>query len=601
LKNDLEIFIGGRKLSRFELGWALVGITMLAFTAAPLLLVSAPMKRFGRIANDWFLVSAILKHNLVLGGVFVAALCLTPAAAWVIGFFRPRWRDTYTYGVLLTVCIFLWVFVVHVGRWQFGGFDFNILIEMGWRQIMGQKPYIDFPATTPPGFNLGIKYAFELFGVNWDANLYFSALFACVTFLWTYWLMALLAMGRVASLAFAFAVECAAMLTLCFWWYNNSVLVLAAVFYLSCLAYVKRPRSAAVQCSYFLSLVLLSLMKPNIAGLTIVGGTIFLFLVADRKIRLLALTLGAAVAAVILLVINHVSIPAMLQSYLSVAEGRGGIGARFGYREMSPFEKLSALSWTAVLSLPLLGLIPKTIKQISRRDWKSMALALFLLFSLLIAIYGLATNGEFRDVECTVLLAAGGVMTFGLQWNGLFLRRIYIGVVCAAIAGDLYYGATRMRVYTIGPHLFFEWQDNRQRIDSGFLKNMRVSSKMIEIERETKLAIDTNPGPYFFGTRIDFNYAVFGLRSPDQFPAWWHPGTAFPLEDQSRIIQAWQAHHFQTLVFLKSSVPRIEGAAYTYYPPEFFDALDRGYVRDDESYSEITVYRRQTRGSIQPQ
>jgi hypothetical protein len=77
-----------------------------------------------------------------------------------------------------------------------------------------------------------------------------------------------------------------------------------------------------------------------------------------------------------------------------------------------------------------------------------------------------------------------------------------------------------------------EWQDNQQRVDSGFLKDMRVSSKMIEIEREVKLALDTNPGPYYFGTRLDFNYAVFGLRSPEQFPAWWHPGTSFSLSSR---------------------------------------------------------------------
>jgi hypothetical protein len=160
-----------------------------------------------------------------------------------VGFFRQRWRNAYTHLALLGVCAFLWVFLIHVGRWQFGGFDFNILIETGWRQILGQRPYVDFPTTTPPGFNLGAKYAFELFGTNWNANLYFSAIFACLTFLWTYWLMTLLAMGRLASLVMAFAIECAAMLTLCLWWYNNSVLILAAIFFLSCLAYASQSRS----------------------------------------------------------------------------------------------------------------------------------------------------------------------------------------------------------------------------------------------------------------------------------------------------------------------------------------------------------------------
>jgi hypothetical protein len=261
---------------------------------------------------------------------------------------------------------------------------------------------------------------------------------------------------------------------------------------------------------------------------------------------------------------------------------------------MTKFDKHSALCWIAVLSTPLLGLVPRTIRLINRRDWRGVVLSLFFPLALLVALYGLATNGEFRDVDCTVLLAAGGVMTFGLQWNGAFLRRIYIAIVCAAIAGDLYYGAARIRVYGIGPQLFFEWQDNQQRVDNGLLKNMRVSSRMIEVEREVKLALDTNPGPYYFGARLDFNYAVFGLRSPDQFPAWWHPGTSFSRSKQTHLIQVWEDHRFQTLIFLKPTFHLDpEPVGYTYYPQEFLDAIDRGYT-SDERYPEIVIYQRRT-------
>jgi hypothetical protein len=583
-----------RKLSRVELVSALAGLAVLALTAMAFFLVPTSLMWFRRISADGFYRRAFIRQDLILAGVFLAAFCLTPAFASAVRLFRQRWRDAYTYLALVGVCAFLWVFLIHAGRWQFGGYDFNIVIETGWRQLLGQRPYVDFPTTTPPGFNLGAKYAFELFGTNWNANLYFSAIFACLTFLWIYWLMTLLSMGRLASLAMAFAIECAAMLTLCFWWYNNSVLILAAIFFLSCLAYASQSRSVSVQCSYFLSLTLLSLMKPNIAGLTIVGGVVFIFLVTDRRIRLILLTLGAAAAVVVVLAINHVSIPAMLESYLSVAKSRGGIGARYGYNQMTDFEKHSGLFWIAVLSIPLLGLVPRTIRLISRRDWRGVAWSLFFLLSLLVALYGLATNGEFRDVECTVLLAAGGVMTFGLRWNAALLRRFYIAIVCATIAGDLYYGATRIRVYSIGSHLFFEWQDNQQRVDNGFLKDMRVSSKMIEIEQEVKLALDTNPGPYYFGPRLDFNYAVFGLRSPDQLPVWWQSGTSFPLSNQTHLIQVWEDHRFQTLIFLKSPSRRHTGLeGYIFYPQEFLDTIDRGYT-SDERYPEIVIYRRRT-------
>ncbi len=583
-----------KRLSREDVYAAYVGLAILALTILAFFYMPATIHMFNQISQDWIYKQHVLRLDVILFGGFLAAYCLVPASDSSLRFFRKHWHNAYTYGALLGICAFLGVFLIHMGRWQFGGYDYNILIETGWRQIQGQRPYVDFPTTTPSGFNLGIKYAYQLFGVNWDANLYFSAIFACLTFLWMYWLMTRLAMGRLAAMAMAFAIECAGMLTLCFWWYNDSVMVLAAMFFLSCLAYASQPRPVAVQASYFLSLVLLSLMKPNIAGVMIAGGVVLLFLVTDRKMRLVLLTLAATAAAVGVLLLNHVSIPAMLASYHSVAKVHGGLLSRTGSRVLSMFDKVCALIGLILLSVPLLVLAPRMRKQLFQRDWKGTAFSLFFVVALVSAIYGLATNGEFRDLEFTVLLAAGAVLTFGLHWNGPLLRRVFIAIVFASIAGDLYYGAERVRVYAIGPHMFFEWQDNQQRIESGFLKNMRVSSTMIEVEREIELATGANPGPYFFGTRLEFNYALLGLPSPEHSPAWWDPGAAFPASDQNRLIQVWQEHRFQTLIFLNSSYAHGASAAefdYTFYPKEFLDAIKLGYVRD-ERYPFITVYHR---------
>ena len=587
-----------RPLTRWERRSGVAGAAILALTLATCVFIPSSLVHFQRITGqpsyvqDGFYKQAYLRLDTILAGVFAGAFLLAPAAAAGVRWLRPRWRNAYTYGALAGICAFLCFFVVHFGRWQFDGFDYNIVIDLGWRQILGQRPYIDFPATTPPGFHLGIKYAFELFGVNWDANLYFSAIFACATLLWMYWTMTLLKMGRLASLAVAFAIECAAMLTHCFWSYNNSTLILAAVFFLSCLVYARDPDRAGVQVSYLASLTLLSLMKPNIAGLMIAGGVLLLFLATRRKLRLVMLTLGAVVAALAVLTLNHISVGAMLTSYLSVAKRRGSINARLSYATLSSFERHSSVFWVSVLSLPLLGALPKWAMQVWQRDWRGMVSTLLFPLSLLVMIYGMLTNGDFRDLECTALLAAGGVITFGLRWNGILLRRVTIAILCASIAGDLYYGAARPFVYLSGPHIFFEWQDNEHRIDSGFLKNMRVGAPLIEVEREVKQAVDTNPGPYFLGPRIDFNYAAFGLTSPKGFPPAWAPETMFPISAEAQIIQNWQQDHLQTLIFIKDELAgSAQGGAYTYYPQEFLDIIDRAYVRDDETYPDITVYR----------
>ncbi len=152
-------------------------------------------------------------------------------------------------------------------------------------------------------------------------------------------------------------------------------------------------------------------------------------------------------------------------------------------------------------------------------------------------------------------------------------------------------------VYFCSAAYIFEWQDNQHLVESGYLRNMRLSSTMIEVEREVKQAKDANAGPYFFGPRVDFNYAVLGVPSPEHSPAWWEPGTAFSVSDQARLIQVWQEHRFQTLIFLKVNNPwHFEPA---YYPPELFDAIRRGYV-EDTSYPVLTIYHRRSAESDQP-
>jgi hypothetical protein len=590
-----------KRLSRLDGLAAWVGAAILALTLLAFFLMPAKVRGFGGISDDGYYKGFILRLDVILAGVFLASFCLAPALTILAGYLRRYWRDAYTYGALLGVCGFLWVFLVHEGRWQYGAWDFNIMVDAGWRQVQGQHAYVDFVTTNPPGFNLGIQYAFEWFGVSWDANLYFSALFACVTLVWMYWLMVRLSLGRPAAMAVAFAIECAAMLTLCFWWYNNSALILAAVFFLSCLLYAQRSSWVPAQVSYFVSLTLLALMKPNIAGVTVAGGVVLLFLVAERKIRLILVTLAAAAAAVGLLLIHHVSIPAMLASYLSVAKERGGIGARFGYREMTEFEGHSALLWIALVSVPLLGVAPRMVREIRRKDGKGVAYGFFFPLALVVALYGLATNGEYRDVECTILLAAGAVVTFGLRWNGPLLRRVFIGVVCASMAGDLYYGAARVRVYGIEEHLFFEWKDNGSRVASGFLKNMRVSSTMVEVEREVGSALKTYPGPYFFGPRMEFNYAAFGLTSPEHLPLYWQAGTSYGVAEEAHLAGVWQQSRFPTLIFLKAGAvgDDPEDVDDSTYPDAVIGTIDRDYVKD-ERFPYLTIYRRRGIDDGQP-
>ncbi len=525
-------------------------------------------------------VRMMFRYYVVMAGTGLAAFAMMPTARVLAARMREHWRRIYTIAALATACVLMSTFLIWAGRRQFGAFDYNILIDTGWRQILGQRPYVDFVTSTPPGFNLGMKFADELFGVTWNANLYLSALFTCVSFLWLFWLMTKLEISRLAAMLTAISIECAVMLDVCFWWYNNTTLILATVFFLSCLMYAREPRPWRFRLSYAASLALLVLMKPNIAGVTALGGIILLLVVTKRRADLLRLTVAACASAVLLLLAEHISITAMLASYHGASLERGGL-TKFAYDQMNHFAQWTGLAWVAVVSLPLLSLLPRAADELHRRDRRGLAYILFFPLSVIIALYGIATNGDYRELDCSVLLAAGAVVTFGMDLPGPLLRRAYVAILLAGSVSDLYLGAMRARVYTIGPHQFFEWADHGQRVESGFLKDMRVSSVLVHLEQEVARAKTQNAGPYFFGPRIDFNYAVLGLPSPEHLPVWWHPGTAFARRETPHLLQVWQAQGFKTLIFLKGD--------YTFYPPEFMDLIHEGYVEDD-SYMGLTVY-----------
>jgi len=125
---------------------------------------------------------------------------------------------------------------------------------------------------------------------------------------------------------------------------------------------------------------------------------------------------------------------------------------------------------------------------------------------------------------------------------------------------------------------------------------MRVGSTIFDIEQEIALIMKQAPGPYWFGPRLDFNNAVFQLPMPEHLAAWWHPGTAFPRKDVSRLLDIWRAQQFQTLVFL-SADPRNDNIIY--YPQEFLDLIHRDYIAD-ERYPFLTVYHRRSGVTSRP-
>lgn len=566
-----------------------LGLAALVFVVATLLFARPELivhRAYGGVTSDVLYMRTVFRDALCVAAAFTIAWLVQPATSALLarcrGSFSPQGKRLLAIGLLTLVSVLMAAFIVFFGRWQFGGFDYNILLDIGWRQVLGQRPYVDFFTTSPPLFNLGILTAFRLFGVSWDGMLLFTVCFAVVTFVWIYSLLRRLGIGIAGSLGTAFTLQAATMLVCCFWWYNDSTLLLAAIFFLASLILFRDPRSVLGQVSFVLSMALLALAKPNIAGITIVGCVALLLVSTRQLVRILLLCLAGAALTLLIFRLAHISLPDMLAAYRGAAKERGAFST-FGFDEYKRSHKLLIEFWYLMLYLPLLQLRRPLGEALHRRDRHAAALWLFFPLAAVIATYGLLGNGEFYNMETTALVCSLALMVFVHHLGGARTQRYVVALLCAMAVSSVYVGVSRERIYTIGPHKFFEWNDRDHVLREGRLKNMRVSGTFLEVNTEVGQVLHTDPGPYFFGSRVDYAYMAYGLPSPTHFPAWWHPGTAFDRARTPDILAHWDARRFPTLVYMKDD--------YIYYPQSFLDLLKNKYTRDDH-YDRITVYRR---------
>jgi hypothetical protein len=520
-----------------------------------------------------------IRDGLITVAVWLIAFVLFRSSILIRGSLRRHWRPAYTTLCLVAACSFIVAFILHFGNRQFGAWDFGIMIDTGWRQIIGQRPYVDFLTTAPPGFNLGIKYAFQIFGLRWDSQLYATAILAVGSFLWLYWLLYKLTHSRMIGFWLAFAAEAAITLELSFWWFNSVTETFVLLFFLSCLLVSRQSRFVGAQLSYYFSLWPLALMKPNMAFTMGVCGIGLALCATDRKLRVALLTLAAAATTPLVLYLNGVSIPAMLANYHAATIER--TFTFFGLRAYNPIQLAVIYFWTFLLALPISTVLPSCWSAFRQRQWRQFAFQLFFPAIFLISCYGMMTNSDFVDMQLINLLVGGTIILFvpGMPTPKPPTRRIFIALIFAMLASDLYAGAMRWRVHGIGP--FFEWSDADHRVNSSFFGDLRASPRMSAVVQQISQAVSDNQGPYFMGPRIEIGYALNRLPSPDHMALLWDPGAFFARKDQGKLIYIWQEHNYKTLIFLKGE--------YIFYPPEFISLIQSEYIRDDR-YSELTVY-----------
>jgi len=513
---------------------------------------------------------------------FVAALfAATGVAWWVTAFRKSKVSQTFASALVAATALLLVAAILRLGMIQFGGFDHSALIDMGWRLYNGQKPFGDFPCPMPPVFYLGAWLAFVVFGVSWWSLVMLAALFSGGTFVWGYFLWFRLTEDALLAWLLSFFLQVCTMVLVSYWWYNPVTTVVACLFFLSAQVFLAKPREVSARASFVLSLALLAMCKPNVAAPLAVAA---LAILTCTKLRVATLLLASAAALLVLFLLTIAGVDPLgvVDAYRAVA-GRG-MSLNQLFQDVSSGEKLLFSIVFGLLLLPWLVLSPKLVRIVRT---PSFALS---IFALVAGVWGFLTNGEAKLVDAPLIVYA---TFFGLclacpASSGLLprdvLSRCLILLICILVGLASGQALTRDRVKAIGPGAFFE----SQTVDSSglpeFFSGLSAGQNLNVVASEVqRLVAEHGNVPIYFGPRMQWAYAAFGIDSPKGQPSWWHPGVSFDVRKEAFYESSLVETGFPIMVFLRDD--------FTYMSPNLLGRLSESYGVDP-SFSTLTVLRR---------
>jgi hypothetical protein len=586
----------------------------------------------------WYVYySGIKAHaDIITGAILLGGAIGFIGLAW--GWFDPTPPETAMkpkmfYGIGAGLTVFIALFILRCGMHQIGGYDHSILVEHGWRLFSGQTAYQDYPCTVPVMFPLGAKFAFQWFGVYWRSIIDVTAIFSMATFAWSLFLLAQLFGRNWTTLLWAMAVQIFSPMLLSFWWYSPITEVAAAVYTLAAMYWLRCPGDNRAVASYGAALLFMATTKPNVAGILILGFSVVFFISPRHRWQTVWVSLGAFALFLAVLSMNHLSFFGMLAAYRDISP-RGASLIPF-LLDLTPVEKrvamtaLTSMVLPVVLALclgregrrstgwwiPAIGMLAGLLFYFNNTQLKLLALAtLFLPFfaalwlgrgslragvwiaiiGLFGGLYGCLTNTELILVHLPPVLIGsllfvaqmrspafpgeGPVFQMPLWWNRYFALLCVVLGVCG-----LTQGFVRDRIKSIGPVQFFEWDDSRHTLNSGFFKGVHCGDVFDEVLKEVAEVLRREPSStIWFGPRMQWAYAAFGKPSPLHQPVIWDQLTMFQTTKEEDYFKTFLDARAQVLIFFKNDTAH-------YSPEEVGRIVERYDV--DQSFPLLTILR----------
>jgi len=559
----------------------LVGSSLLACGVVFLMWTHVTLK-LAPLADHW---ESFVLHRAYFFGIMI---CMAPAL-WA----ASKKANMISAGIAMLPLILLMVLSIPFGYDQFGGYDLSPMIDAAWRSTCGQVPYVDFAYTLPPSFYAGCVLAHACLGVQWSSFIEIYVLYTviCIILIW----MALWR-ANVRHPAILLLVVAGLMVPQWFtsYWWHSSVTSLACCLFLAwMLAFIEKPASIFNALILAVAMAWLALGKPNGAAPCLILGSGIALLYSRARLRFIAVAALALALFLAALLALKISPYLLFDSYAGIAKNR--LDLDFLIPRGLPVWglELARVHLYLFFSLTILGVVSVIAV------WKKapMRLTPWYLTALVAAgsaYIAMRTNCDCKHNDLPLLIFGAAVALS--PWVHLYRHTkgntITVGVaalVIAALAWTSFApGASRWRQQLTGYGAFYETAP-LVAVDNGYFKGLRAGPRFHAVVREARdVTQKASAQVIFFGPRIEFLYAELQLDSCRKLPLWWHPGSSYPLRQEAAIVNNFKAGHIDLAVFLKDDFTRFPAAIRAY--------LEQEFVKDNQTYPTLTVFRRKLQG-----
>jgi hypothetical protein len=469
----------------------------------------------------------------------------------------------------LLVAVFAW----RCHQRQFGGYDEGLFVDIGWRQICGQTPGVDFPCSYPILYVILDKIAMQMFGNNFAAFSTMTAVASGAVLFWVVLLLVRISGLRLASIIAGLAIVYMTVAST-FWSYDTLSAAMVCVYFLSAMALHQQPGSRFLLASYGLALMVLAGMKPNTAGIAILGISAILMTDPRTRFKVVATSLAAAVAFIVILTMNHTTPFVVLRSYLAVAN-RLIPGPGHFMTFLTTIERWSTIGGMILILCPAVGVVITKNRRVSHGD-------LICFVAILAGIVGWLQNySQFQDMSVALIGVYCLCLVNPCAWRDAFVLML----CCAFLSCGAAYAVCRKSVEESGIPLFFEYNGYTHTIPDGFFKDLKCGNVMAGVfDESARVLASLKPWQKpWFGPRMKWGYAWAGIPSPigGDMPMW-EPGTTFARSEEKDRFDKFMNARFDVLILFKNDL--------TYYTPEEIGRITGAYDIDN-SGSTITVLR----------